>query len=70
VLRDVAGKEIADDDFVQWLENGRLHVRIIYAGRTRRIEESPRNAVKVVLLNEANEPTCSSVTGGACITKL
>jgi len=40
VLRDIAGKEIADGDFVQWLENGRLHVRFIYSGRTRRIEEN------------------------------
>lgn len=40
VLRDIAGKEIADGDFVQWLENGRLHVRIIYSGRTRRIEDA------------------------------
>jgi hypothetical protein len=40
VLRDIAGKKIGDGDFVQWLENGRLHVRIVYSGRTRRIEEN------------------------------
>jgi hypothetical protein len=40
VLRDVAGKKIADGDFVQWIEHGRLHVRIVYSSRTRRIEET------------------------------
>lgn len=39
VLRDQAGRKLADGDFVQWIENGRLHVRITYAGRARRIEE-------------------------------
>lgn len=40
VLRNIAGTTIADGDFVQWIEDGRLHVRIIYSGRTRRIEEN------------------------------
>jgi hypothetical protein len=40
VLRDVAGKTLGDGDFVQWIENGRLHVRIVYTSRTRRIEEN------------------------------
>ncbi len=40
VLRDIDGKQIGEGDFVQWLENGRLHVRIVYSGRTRRIEEN------------------------------
>jgi hypothetical protein len=40
VLRDTAGKKISDGDFVQWLENGRLHVKIVYSGQTRRIEEN------------------------------
>lgn len=39
-LRDAAGKKIADGDFVQWVENDRLHVRITYAGQSRRIEEN------------------------------
>lgn len=39
-LRDMAGKTIADGDFAQWLENERLHVKIVYSGRTRRIEEN------------------------------
>jgi hypothetical protein len=39
-LRDAAGKTIADGDFVQWIENDRLHVRIRYVGRGLRIEEN------------------------------
>lgn len=39
-LRDGAGKKIADGDFFQWIENDRLHVRITYAGQSRRIEEN------------------------------
>ena len=39
-LRDAAGKKIADGDFVQWIEGDRLHVRISYAGRARRVEEN------------------------------
>lgn len=38
-LRDLSGSTIADGDFAQWIEGGRLHVRIRYAGRGRRIEE-------------------------------
>lgn len=41
VLRDSAGKKLADGDFSQWLENEQLHVRITYdLGRGRRIEEN------------------------------
>jgi hypothetical protein len=40
VLRDHAGKRIADGDFVQWIEGGRLHVRITYTGSAHRITES------------------------------
>jgi hypothetical protein len=29
-LRDLAGRKLADGDFVQWLEDGRLNVRITY----------------------------------------
>ena len=39
VLRDAAGKKLADGDFSQWLEGDQLHVRIRYTGRDRRIEE-------------------------------
>jgi hypothetical protein len=40
VLRSSAGKKLADGDFSQWLEGGRLHVRITYDfGRGRRVEE-------------------------------
>jgi len=39
VLRDASGKKIADGDFVQWVEKDRLHVRIVYSGASRRIEE-------------------------------
>src|SRR5688572_28527586 len=38
-LRDLSGATIADGDFAQWIEGGRLHVRIRYVGRGRRIEE-------------------------------
>jgi hypothetical protein len=31
---------LADGDFVQWIENGRLHVRIAYHGRSRRVVET------------------------------
>jgi hypothetical protein len=39
VLRDLAGKKLADGDFAQWIEDGRLHVRINYVGPSRSIEE-------------------------------
>jgi hypothetical protein len=39
-LRDIDGNEIADGDFAQWLEDERLHVKIVYSGRSRRIEEN------------------------------
>ena len=35
VLRDATGKKIGDGDFVQWIENDRLHVRISYSGQSR-----------------------------------
>lgn len=40
VLRDLTGKKLADGDFSQWLEGGRLHVKISYNGRGRHIEEN------------------------------
>ena len=39
VLRDQSGKKIADGDFAQWTQNGRLHVKITYTGGSRRIVE-------------------------------
>jgi hypothetical protein len=39
-LRDLSGKKLADGEFTQWIENGRLHIRIAYDfGGGRRIEE-------------------------------
>jgi hypothetical protein len=38
-MRDLAGRTIADGEFAQWIENGRLHVSIAYVGKTRRIQE-------------------------------
>jgi hypothetical protein len=40
VLRDASGKKVGDGDFVQWVEHGRLNVRITYSGGGRRIEET------------------------------
>lgn len=41
VLRDAAGKKLADGNFVQWIEGDLLHVQIVYQfDRGRRIEES------------------------------
>lgn len=39
-LRDQSGRKLADGDFVQWISNGRLHVKITYTGPDRRIEET------------------------------
>lgn len=40
VLRDLDGRTLAHADFVQWLENGVLHVKLTYDfGGQRRIEE-------------------------------
>lgn len=39
VLRSSDGRRLADGDFAQWSENGRLHVRILYLSKGRRIEE-------------------------------
>jgi hypothetical protein len=41
VLRDSAGKRLADGDFSQWVEQERLHVKITheFVGGSRRIEE-------------------------------
>jgi hypothetical protein len=40
VLRDLSGRPLADGDFVQWVTNNRLHVRIAYAfNGDRRAEE-------------------------------
>jgi len=40
VLRDAAGRKIADGNFVQSVENDGLHVQIAYAGDGRKIEET------------------------------
>jgi hypothetical protein len=40
VLRDQSGRKIADGDFAQWIEGGRLRVRITYTGGGQRIVES------------------------------
>src|SRR5437870_9131007 len=40
VLRDASGNKIGDGEFMQWVEGGRLHVRITYSGRGTRIEET------------------------------
>jgi hypothetical protein len=40
VLRDASGKKIGDGDFLQWVSGGRLHVKISYAGRGLRVEET------------------------------
>jgi len=40
VLRDAQGRKLADGEFVQWLEGGRLRVSIVYDfGDGRRVEE-------------------------------
>jgi hypothetical protein len=39
VLRDQSGRKIADGDFAQWIQNGRLHVRIGYVGQSGTITE-------------------------------
>ena len=40
-LRDASGKMLADGEFMQWVEDGRLHVKIIYRFKgKRRIEEN------------------------------
>jgi hypothetical protein len=39
-LRDLAGKKIAEAEFMQWVQDDRLHVRLIYRFKDgRRIEE-------------------------------
>lgn len=54
VLRDSTGKRLADGDFSQWLENGRLHVRIRYEfGRGRRVEEKAVFRQRPRLVQEA-----------------
>jgi hypothetical protein len=40
VLRDAAGRKIADGNFAQWVENDGLHVQITYAGDGRKMEET------------------------------
>src|SRR2546426_306209 len=39
VMRDAAGRRIADGTFVQWIEKDRLHVQITYAGSNGRLIE-------------------------------
>jgi len=39
-MRSLDGKKLADGDFAQWIEGGRLHIRILYEfGEGRRVEE-------------------------------
>jgi hypothetical protein len=38
-MRDLSGRTVADGEFAQWIENGRLNVSIVYVGQARRIEE-------------------------------
>ena len=38
-MRDLSGRTVADGEFAQWIEHGRLHVSIAYVGKARRIEE-------------------------------
>lgn len=53
VLRDMAGKKLADGDFTQRLEGGQLHVRIIYhLGHGGRIEEKAVFRQRPQLLQE------------------
>jgi hypothetical protein len=50
---DLAGKKLADGDFSQWMEDGRLHVRITYHYKSgQRIEEKAVLRPKPELLQE------------------
>ena len=40
VLRDAAGRKIADGNFAQWVENDGLHVQTTYTGDGRKMEET------------------------------
>jgi hypothetical protein len=40
VLRDAAGRKIADGNFQQWVEGNDLHVQITYTGDGRKMEET------------------------------
>src|SRR6185436_14381591 len=53
VLRDQSGKKIADGDFTQWIEGGRLHVQISYAGSAQRITETAIFRQKPELIQDA-----------------
>lgn len=52
VLRDGNGKKLADGDFTQWIEGGRLRVRLIYIFPDRRIEETDTLKQKPELVQE------------------
>jgi hypothetical protein len=52
-LRDQSGKKIADGEFVQWNQNGRLHVRITYSAKGQRIEETAVFRQRPELVQEA-----------------
>ena len=50
---DLAGKKLADGDFSQWMEDGRLHVRITYHYKSgQRIEDKAVLRQKPELLQE------------------
>lgn len=52
-LLDSAGKKLADGDFSQWIEEDRLHIRIIYRfGHGQRIEENEVFRQKSELIQE------------------
>jgi len=54
VMRDAAtGTPIADGDFQQWIQNGKLHVLINYMTRGRRIEERVVMSQRPELIQES-----------------
>lgn len=53
-LRDLNGRMLADGDFTQWLEGGRLHVRLAYQfSSSHRIEENALFNQKPQLVQES-----------------
>jgi hypothetical protein len=52
-MRTLDGKSIGDGDFVQWLERGQLHIRIVYRSAEGRIEERAVFRQRPQLIQEA-----------------
>ena len=52
-MRTLDGKSIGDGDFVQWLERGRLQIRIVYRSADGRIEERAVFRQRPQLIQEA-----------------